>query len=168
MTRKARSPWTSTCRFVSLEDEPVKARIFRFCRTSVLFWVLVPSIPVAAEAPVAFSTAAGEAWTFRKRLEVAVKPGACDAVDFKSPLGSTTVPVGSGRGQAGVLLDAGDNDVQAQCLADGTPRGDPVAQHWIVRARDVPVARVRLRVTEAEILLDAGAAKPRRHGSPPS
>ncbi|WP_291691643.1 alpha-amylase family glycosyl hydrolase [Bradyrhizobium sp.] len=74
-------------------------------------------------------------------------------------MSSTTVPTRGDHAHARIRLDAGDNRLQAQCLAEGAPRGQPVVQHWLVRARDVPIARVRLRITATEIVLDAGASE---------
>jgi cyclomaltodextrinase / maltogenic alpha-amylase / neopullulanase len=136
-----------------------KLGIPAFCRTVALFAVLLPSLTLAIETPIAFSTAEGEAWTFRKQVEVAVRPGACDTVTLSSPLGTATAPTSRGHAHARLLLRSGDNPVQAQCMSRGAPRGDLVTQHWFVRARDMPVARVRLRVTKTALLLDASASE---------
>ena len=138
----------------------MNVRIVAFCRNLALSWVLLSAASAATEAPVAFSTVAGDAWTFEKQVEVEVRPGACDAVAMTSPLGRTRVPAVEGRAHARIPLVGGDNRIQAQCLADGTRRGNPIAQDWFVRAREMPVARVRLQVTKTEILLDAEASEP--------
>jgi cyclomaltodextrinase / maltogenic alpha-amylase / neopullulanase len=129
------------------------------CRMLVLLWALLPSIAAASEAPIAFVTTAGETWTFQRQIEVSVRPGACDAVALTSPVSSTIAPVRHDHAHARMLFGAGDNGIQAQCLTDGHPRGDPITQHWQLRARDMPVARARLRLTEMNILLDAGTSE---------
>lgn len=137
----------------------MNSRIFFHCRAVALVGALLgSSISIAAEAPIAFRTTAGDAWTFQKQVAVDVEPGSCDAVVMTSPLDRTTVTVKNDMAHARLLLGAGINAVQAQCLAGGAPRGDPLEQHWSVRARDMPVARVHLHVTDGEILLDATAS----------
>jgi cyclomaltodextrinase / maltogenic alpha-amylase / neopullulanase len=138
----------------------VKSPIAAFWRTAALICATLPALSAAVEAPVAFRTTGGDAWTFEKKLEVSVKAGACDSVTMTSPLGGTTVQARNQHASARVLLSAGDNRVQAQCHVGGIPRGEPAEQHWFVRARDMPVARVRLHVTESEIVLDADASEP--------
>jgi cyclomaltodextrinase / maltogenic alpha-amylase / neopullulanase len=134
----------------------MKARVLELCRKLALLSAFLPPFAAAAGPPVAFTTASGDAWAFQKRIEVAIEPGACDAVVISSALDSATAPARDNRANAVIHLAAGDNRVQAQCLINDAPRGSPVAQYWLVRARDMPVARARLRLTETGILLDAG------------
>src|SRR5690349_9416163 len=135
--RTCRSRRMPNGRAASVGDDDLNARVAGFCRRLALVWLLLPAISVASEAPLAFSTGAGDAWAFEKHVEVAIKPGACDAVAMSSPRGSITVRTNNDRAQADIPLGAGDNAVQAQCMADGAPRGEPIAQHWFVRAREV-------------------------------
>src|SRR3954468_3084047 len=130
-----------------------------FGRTIALVGALLPASCAAAEEPVAFTTFGGDAWTFEKLVDFSVKPGACDAVTITSPRATTTVEPVNGRARARVPFDAGDNRLQAQCRKDGAPSGNPIEQHWFVRLRDSPVARVRVRVTGSEVVLDAGASE---------
>ncbi len=113
----------------------------------------------AAEAPVSFATAGGEAWTFQKPIELSVVPGQCDEVRITSPAGIMLAHPQGGHVLLRVPLIAGDNPVEAECRKKMLPVGAPIHQDWHVRLADVPKARVRIVPSAEGLLLDGGASE---------
>jgi hypothetical protein len=92
---------------------------------------------VAADGPLAFSTTGGEAWTFRKQIELSVTEARCDQVTITSPLSTFVAWPQGGQVAAQIQLAPGDNRVAAECRKDGVVSG-AVEQNWYVRLRDIP------------------------------
>jgi hypothetical protein len=67
----------------------------------------------AAEAPVSFDTAGGDAWTFDKHLTGRVSPSDCDEVVIESPAGAAIALIADDRFSAEVPLRSGMNEIQA-------------------------------------------------------
>lgn len=111
-----------------------------------------------AEQPLSFSTAGGEAWSFVKRVEVLDPQGSCDEILISTTRGVLQRQPEQGRLSAVVALAAGENAIVAECRRQGVRIGEPARQHWLVRLRDVPTARVGLSMTPAGLELDASAS----------
>ena len=115
---------------------------------------------LAAETPLAFRTAGGDAWTFDKRVEALVPAGQCDDVVIASPRGVITAAPSEGKVVAQVPLAAGDNTVTAECRRRGQPTGATAYQTWHVRLNNVPKARVRLEIGKNGVELSGNASEP--------
>lgn len=120
--------------------------------------LLTLSHAAAGDAPVTLDSDGGDAWTFEKIIRGHVVPGACDAVVVASPLAAVAVTPQDRNVVARVPLQAGDNDVRAECRKDGVTRGPLIRQHWVERLPDVPRALVRVIVTADGVALDAGGS----------
>jgi cyclomaltodextrinase / maltogenic alpha-amylase / neopullulanase len=118
------------------------------------------AMPAAAiDAPIAFSTAGGEAWTFDKRIEGSVVEGRCDEVAINSPVGTVVAHPHGGRVVAQVPLAPGDNRIEAECRRNGAPQGIRAWQSWRVRLRDAPKVQAHASVTDTGLTLDARASE---------
>jgi cyclomaltodextrinase len=106
------------------------------------------------ERPIHFVSSGGEAWTFGKRVEAMVKPGACDEVRFTSVGGIVTVRPANTRVVADIPLRPGANAVIAECRANGRQQGAGAVQNWFVALADVPRAAARVAASETGIVLD--------------
>jgi cyclomaltodextrinase len=113
-----------------------------------------------AEPTVTFSTDGGEAWTFKKSIHTLVPPDRCDEVVITSPVAIVVARTRTGRAVATVPLAPGPNAINAHCLHNGLPSGTAAQQHWFVRLRNVPKARVHVLDAEGAITLDAGTSEP--------
>jgi cyclomaltodextrinase / maltogenic alpha-amylase / neopullulanase len=113
-----------------------------------------------ADPTVTFSTDGGEAWTFEKTINAHVSADGCDEVAITSPVGTVVARTSARRAVATVPLAPGPNAVEARCLHNGLPSGTAAQQHWLVRLRNVPTARVRALGTEGGVTFDASASEP--------
>jgi len=66
-----------------------------------------------------------------------------------------------------VPLVAGSNEPQAECRNHGVTQYHAAGQHWFVRLRDAPTARVAMQANESEIELDARATEPAANAPTP-
>lgn len=124
-------------------------------------WIAAGTICAGAgEPPLAFTTHGGDAWTFEKPIELTVSEGACDEVALASPAATLVERPVSGRVRARLPLVAGSNVVRAECRKGGVRASEPITQHWLVRLRDAPRARVTVHAGVAGLTLDAGASEP--------
>src|SRR3954465_11341541 len=97
-------------------------------RAGIFVIALSLACPIgAAEAPLAFSTPGGDAWAFRKTVDITVANGRCDQVAIVAPLGTIVAPPQKGHVRAEVPLAPGDNRIEAECREPGGASG-PVAQ----------------------------------------
>jgi cyclomaltodextrinase len=119
-----------------------------------LAFILCAAPCVAADSPLAFSTTGGEAWTFRKQIELSVTEARCDQVTITSPLSTFVAWPQGGQVAAQIQLAPGDNRVAAECRKDGVVSG-AAEQNWYVRLRDIPKAWVHAFVGDSGIVLDA-------------
>jgi cyclomaltodextrinase len=117
----------------------------------------VASATLSDEAPLAFGTDGGEAWEFSKSVDVSVANGRCDHVAIISPRGTTVLPPERGHVRTRVPLQAGDNQIKAECREHGVAHGT-VQQNWRVRLRDAPTASIRVSESGGGLLLDAQAS----------
>jgi cyclomaltodextrinase / maltogenic alpha-amylase / neopullulanase len=124
----------------------------RLAFIGLLAAVAAPSL--AAEAPVAFSTSGGEAWTFRKSIQITVK-GHCDRVAITTPRATIVERPRRQHVQAQLPLASGGNEVKAECRRRGVTIGPPAFQNWQVRLRDVPKAWITVSLQSGGIALDA-------------
>ena len=117
----------------------------------------VASATLAGEVPLAFGTDGGEAWDFSKSIEVSVPNGRCDHVAIISPRGTTVLAPDRGHVRTLVPLQAGDNQIKAECGEHGVARGT-VQQNWQVKLRNAPTASIRVSASGGVLILDAQAS----------
>ena len=96
---------------------------------------------------------------FDREVAGSVQAGQCDAVLVNGPAGSFRAQQRDGRFFAKVHLRAGMNPIRAVCWRAGKMLARSPPQSWIVRAPDRPRARIRARVEDHSILLDAGGSE---------
>lgn len=113
----------------------------------------------AAEAQVAFRTEGGDAWTFEKQVELTVDRAACPTLMVVSPVATFLTHPQAEQVTVPVPLRPGDNRIEARCRKDGAPVGGAARQHWQVRLRDAPVARITTSIEPGAIVLDAGGSE---------
>ncbi len=126
--------------------------------TFVIALLLAGSIG-AAEIPIAFSTSGGDAWTFRKPIEVDVADGRCAQVAITSPIATIVAAPSHGRLRADVPLAPGDNRLEAECREPDGARAAAVQQHWRVRLRNTPKAMIHAAEADGAVVLDAGPSE---------
>jgi glycosidase len=117
----------------------------------------VASATLAGEVPLAFGTDGGEAWDFSKSIEVSIPNGRCDHVAIISPRGTTVLAPNRGHVRTLVRLQAGDNQIKAECREHGVARGT-VQQNWQVKLRNAPTASIRVSASDGALILDARAS----------
>jgi cyclomaltodextrinase len=117
----------------------------------------VSTATLADKVPLAFGTDGGEAWGFSKSIEVSVDDGRCDHVAIISPRGSSVLRPDQGHVRTLVPLQAGDNQIKAECREHGVARGT-VQQNWRVRLRNAPTASIGVSESVGRLLLDAQAS----------
>jgi cyclomaltodextrinase len=114
----------------------------------------------AAESPVRFDTAGGDAWTFDKPVTGRVNASECDEVLVESPAGVATALVTQDRFSVEVPLRSGVNEIQALCQSKDNEVARSNPQRWLNRLDDKPRAWMRVRVEGETILMDAGRSEP--------
>jgi glycosidase len=130
-------------------------------RAGPILIALLLAVPLgAAEAPIAFSTSGGDAWTFHKSIDIAVAEGRCDRVAIATPLRTIIAAPRTGHVSADIPLVPGDNHVEAQCLEPAGGRAEIAQQDWRVRLRNVPKAVIHTAEAGSDIVLDAGGSEP--------
>jgi cyclomaltodextrinase / maltogenic alpha-amylase / neopullulanase len=140
-------------------------RPMRIGAVCAALWTCLAWTQAAAEAPLAFATEGGEAWTFHKRIELLAGAAICNEITVSSPRGAVTTRPFAGRAVVDVPLASGSNELGADCRSDGVSRYHIAGQHWFVRLRDAPTARVSIHVTDKDVTLDARASE-RAPGTP--
>lgn len=121
--------------------------------------VLLAASGQSKDAPVAFQTTGGDAWTFRKSIELMVDVERCDGIAVSSPRASKNLQPTEPRVTVELPLAAGDNEIRAACHGAGAVQGE-AAQQWRVRLRDAPRASIQSSLTERGLLLEAGSSRP--------
>jgi glycosidase len=116
---------------------------------------------LADNAPVAFRTRGGDAWTFDKHVELSVSPERCDDVVITSPAGVVAAEPHHGNVVTQIPLASGDNMLTAECRRGGRPSGVAAHQTWRVRLDDKPKAHTSLGVTAHGLEL-IGTSEPAR------
>jgi glycosidase len=141
---------------------------FLFARVGTFFITfLLAATAGAAEAPIAFSTSGGDAWTFRKPVEINVTGGRCDQIAITSPVATIVAAPLDGHVKAEVPLAPGDNRIEAECRTQDGARIAAAQQTWHVRLRNNPKAVIQASEQEGAVLLDASASEPApAQGSP--
>jgi glycosidase len=130
-------------------------------RVGIFVTALLLACPAgAAEVPLAFSTPGGDAWTFRKPIDVTVADGRCDRVVIIGPLGTIVASPQTGHVRVEVPLAPGDNRIEAECREPGGASAAIAQQDWHVRLRDVPKALIRTAEIDGAVVLDAGPSEP--------
>jgi hypothetical protein len=117
----------------------------------------VAAAALAGEVPLAFGTDGGEAWDFSKSIEVSVPNGRCDHVAIISPRGTAVLAPDRGHVRTLVPLQAGDNQIRAECREHGVARG-MAQQNWQVKLRNAPTASIRVSASGGALILDAQAS----------
>src|SRR5690242_1409269 len=103
-------------------------------RRPIVFSVLVIGLALLArslsahDAPVAFGTSGGDAWTFEKAIDVQVADPRCDHIAVSSPLATIVASARPVDTRVRVPLKAGENVVEAECRDHGVARGDKARQ----------------------------------------
>src|SRR5437868_13151067 len=121
--------------------------------TCLVALLLVGSIG-AAEAPIAFSTSGGEAWTFHKPIDITVVDGHCDQVAITSPSGTIITAPLNGHVRVEIPLAPGDNRIKAQCRRAGDVWGTVAQQDWRARLPNTPKAVIRGTEADGRMVLD--------------
>ncbi|MBV8696364.1 alpha-amylase family glycosyl hydrolase [Bradyrhizobium sp.] len=121
--------------------------------------LLVASSLFANEAPVAFGTRGGDAWSFAKSVDVAVPARRCDHVAISSPIATHVLRAGRRYVRARLALQPGNNQIRAECRARDVVRGE-ARQNWQVRLRNAPTASIRISQRGAGLTLDAHRSAP--------
>ncbi len=125
----------------------------------VLAVLILLTAQAVADPRIGFDTAGGEAWEFTLQIAGHASPEECDAVTIESPLGRTRALLADDRFDARVALRSGENRIEAICSRTGREVVRSEAQVWRVALPDAPKARIRLRVLDTSISLDAGATE---------
>lgn len=119
---------------------------------------IVLLLSCAADPGVVLDGVGGDSWAWSQRL-TGRADAACDEVWVESPRGRALAERDGERFAAVVPLAEGEQDVAAVCVRDGGERrSEPVK--WRVRLEDRPTARVRVRIADEGITLDAGGSEP--------
>ena len=136
------------------------SRFARAMAGKALLIALVFAVPAgAARPPLAFTTAPGDAWTFRKTIDVEVFDGRCDEVALTSPVSTVMSRPQRGHARARLALGPGDNRIEVRCRKGGVAEAAPIWQHWRVRLPDEPKARITSLVGRGDIVLDGAASE---------
>jgi glycosidase len=114
----------------------------------------------AAEPPVRFDTAGGDAWTFDKHVTGHVSASDCDEVLVESPAGAAIALITQDRFAVEVPLRSGLNEIQALCKSKDNEVARSSPQRWLNRIGDRPRAWARVRVDGDTVLMDAGRSEP--------
>jgi glycosidase len=109
---------------------------------------------------VSFATGGGDTWLFERSVTGSVHGGGCDSLLVRSPAGSFRAEQRAGLFFARVRFRSGRNSIRASCFRNGGLIARSPAQSWIVKAPDIPRARIRVRVEDHSVLLDAGGSEP--------
>ncbi|WP_218043045.1 alpha-amylase family glycosyl hydrolase [Steroidobacter gossypii] len=113
----------------------------------------------AASAPIELDTSGGDAWTFDKLITGRVSPSACAEVMVEGPAGSVRAAIVNDRFTASTPLLEGENAISARCTRDGREVARSTTQRWRTRIEDRPRALIRTRVTDKNVVLDAGGSQ---------
>jgi glycosidase len=127
---------------------------------ATLLTLLSPAATFAGTQPITLEGDGGDAWTFDKNLEGELPENGCDRVLVTSPRATVEAWQADGRFGAVVPLQEADNEVRAVCRLGDMDRSVSEAQHWRVRLRDAPKARIRIVPIEDAIVVNAGASEP--------
>ena len=110
-------------------------------------------------ATIELETHGGDAWAFELPVSGRISSGTCTSVSLESSRAAVTAAVFDDRFAARALLNTGDNLVRAVCIDRSGKRTESSSQSWRVALPDIPKARVRVRIEERSIRLDAGASE---------
>jgi hypothetical protein len=125
-----------------------------------LVTLLPAGVPLTEDRAITLRGDGGDAWTFDKNLEGGLPDSGCDRVLVTSPRATVEAWQADGRFGAVVPLQEGDNEVRAICRLGDMNHSISEPQHWRVRLRDGPKARIRIVPVENWIVLNAGASEP--------
>jgi cyclomaltodextrinase len=114
----------------------------------------------SAVPSVSFAIGGGDTWMFERSVAGSMHGSGCDLLLVRSPAGSFRAEQRAGRFFATVRFRSGRNSIRASCFRNGELIARSPTQTWIVKAPDRPRARIRARVENHAVLLDAGGSEP--------